>query len=146
MADYYLYLWKATWIEALGLLSLTLFVLTRLIWKASTGYKQGLSRWGKSIILFKALGWLGILSAYLLMLYVTEPDWFAKPLWIQGEVQGKTMTQNSLRPYTVEIQAETGSKTLVVDGLSYQELTPGQRVKMSYLPNRLEVVTSEILP
>lgn len=146
MADYYLYLWRATWFEALGLLCLGVFVVARLIWKAFTIHKQGSGRLGKLIIVLKVVGWFGILSTYLLMLHGVEPDWFAKAQWIQGEVQGKAMTQSSRTPYTIEIQSEIGPKTLVVDGLSYQELSPGQRVKMSYLPHRLEVVTCEILP
>lgn len=146
MSDYYLYLWKATWFEALGFLSLSFFVVGRLIWKVSMLHKQSSGNFEKFVVFIKGLGWLGILSAYLLMIYVTEPDWLAKPLWIQGEVQGKTMTQSSLHPYTVEIQSEAGRRTLFVDGLSYQELDTGQRVKVSYLSHRLEVVTCEILP
>ena len=146
MSDYYLYLWKVSWIEALGFVCLTLLILARLIWKAVVVYKQGSTHFRKFVVFLKGLGWIGILSAYLLMIYVTEPDWFAKPQWIQGEVQGKTMTQSSGHPYTVEIQSEVGSKTLSVDELSYQELDTGQNVKMSYLSHRLEVVTCEILP
>lgn len=146
MTDYYLYLWKATWFESLGFFCLSFFVVARLIWKAYAIHKQGSARFRKFIVFLKGLGWLGILSAYILMLYLTEPDWFAKPLWIQGEVQGKSMTQSSQHPYTVEILSETGRKTLVLDGLSYRELSPGQRVKASYLPHRLEAVTCEILP
>lgn len=89
---------------------------------------------------------MGVLVAYLLMLYSSEPDWFSKPQWIQGEVQGKVMTQSTLYPYTVEVRADSTFKTLIVDDFSYRALSPGQNVKMSYLPHRLEVVTCEILP
>lgn len=146
MSDYYLYLWKATELEALSFLCLSFFVVARFTWKAIIIQKQGAARFGKFVVFIKGLGWLGILSAYLLMIYVTEPDWFAKPLWIQGEVQGKTMTQSTQHPYTVEIQSEAGNKVLFVDGFSYQEFDIGQSVKMSYLSHRLEVVTCEILP
>jgi hypothetical protein len=146
MADYYQYLWKATWIEALGFLCLSIFVLARLIWKVHTRHKQGTGRYSLIISFFQAIAWIGVLCIYLLMLYRVEPDWFSRVQWLQGEVQGKSMTQSSLYPYTVEIQAESGSKTLVVDSLSFRELNPGQRVKMSYLPHRLEAVTCEILP
>ena len=146
MADYYIYLWKATWIEGVGFLGLCLFVLVRMMWKVWNAHKQGLGRLVKLGVLFRGIGWLGVLSAYVLMLYVVEPDWFASPQWIVGEIQEKTMTESSLHPYTVEVKADFGSKTLIVDGFSYRELIPGQKVKMSYLPHRLEAVTCEILP
>lgn len=146
MADYYLYIWKATWFEALSFLCLSIFIPARLIWKFHVRHKQGTGRFGLMLSLLQALGWIGVLSVYLLMLYRVEPDWFSRVQWLQGEVQGKSMTQSSLYPYTVEIQSESGLKTLVVDSLSFRELNPGQKVKMSYLPHRLEAVTCEILP
>lgn len=149
MSDYYLYLGKATWIEVSGFLALCIFVLVRLAWKAWIARsikKRKVGRLGTVALILKGLAWIGVLAAYLLMLYSSEPDWFSKPQWIQGEIQGKAMTQSSHYPYTVEVRADSMSITLVVDDFSYRALSPGQKVKMSYLPHRLEVVTCEILP
>ena len=145
MADYYIYLGKATWIEVLGFLVLFIFVLVRMIGRAWAVHKEGLGRWRKLGVLLKGIGWLGILSVYLFMLYAVEPDWFASPQWIVGEIQEKIMTESSVQPYIIKVKSEHESKNLSVDGFSYRELIPGQKVKMSYLPHRLEVVTCEIL-
>lgn len=149
MPDYYGYLWKATWIESTGFLVLCLFVIARLGWKGWQVwkvYKEQGGRWRIIAFFLKGLGWAGILAVYLLMLYSSEPDWFSQPQWIQGEIQGKAMTQSSIHPYTVDVKTDNESITVMVDGLTYRELTPGQKVKMSILPHRLEVVTCEILP
>lgn len=146
MADYYMFLWRATWIKVVGFLVLCLFVLVRMLWKTWSAHKRGLGRWGELGVLLKGMGWLGILSAYLLMLYKVEPDWFAGPRWIEGEIQEKTMIENSKYPYSIDIKTDSKSYTLLVDQLSYRELIPGQKAKISYLPYRLEVITCEILP
>jgi hypothetical protein len=145
MAEYYLYLWKATWVEVLGL-ALLFFVVFMRIGRIRTSYRQGLGQWGKFVMILKGIGWLGIFSTYLLMFYVAEPDWFAKPHWVQGEILGKTMNQSSQYPYTLELQSEIDRINLFVDNLVYQEIKTGQRVKVSYLPHRREIVTCEILP
>jgi hypothetical protein len=146
MADYYFYLWKATWPDVIGFLGICLFVLGRLLWKGWTKFKQGSRHREKLGFLFKGIGWLLILGIYLFMLYLGEPDWFANPQWIQGEIQGKAMLQSSQHSYSVEVKSEFESKILIVDERSYRELSPGQKVKIKYLPNRLQVVTCEILP
>lgn len=145
MLDYYLYLWQIAWFEALGFLALSLYIIVNLIWKTVDFHRQGWESFARLRFVFRIAAWIGVLSIYLIMLYRTEPDWFAKPQWVQGKVQGKSMNPSQTHPYMVEIQAETGYVALYIDGFVYQELNPGQQVKLSYLPHRLEAVNCEIL-
>lgn len=146
MGDYYHYLWKATWIEALSILLLGLFIVIRYIWKAYSKAQKGIKFTDKVVLVLKGLGWLLVYFAYLLMFNASEPDWFAKPVVVQGEIQGKSMEANSLHPYSVEVEWESGRETLLLDRYTYQELDPGQRVNVTFLPHRLQVISCEILP
>lgn len=146
MGDYYQYLWKATWIEALGIVLLGLFILIRYIWKAYAKTQKGLKLKDKLILIFKGMGWILVYSTYLLIFNASEPDWFAKPIQVQGEIQGKSMTPDSHNPYSIEIEWDSGRETLLLDSYTYRELETGQRVNVTFLPNRLQVISCEILP
>ena len=86
MGEYYQYLWKTTWIEALGILLLGLFILIRTIWKVYTKAQKPLRRKDKLLLAGKGLVWLLIYGTYLLIFNASEPDWFAKPVQVQGEI------------------------------------------------------------
>lgn len=146
MGDYYQYLWKATWIEALGILFLGLFITIRYVWKVYSKAQKGIRFTDKLLLFIRGLGWLSVYFAYLLMFNASEPDWFAKPVHVQGEIQGKSMVPNSLHPYSVEVEWESGRETLLLDHYTYEELDPGQRVNVTFLPHRLQVISCEILP
>ena len=146
MGDYYHYLWKATWIEALGFMLLGLFVLIRYIWKIYSKAQKGVKLTDKLILVCKGLGWSLILATYLLVFRSSEPDWFAKPVQVQGEIQGKSMASDSRQPYSVEIEWDSGRETLHLDPYTYRELETGQRVNVTFLPYRLQVISCEILP
>ncbi|AGA70253.1 hypothetical protein Desdi_2841 [Desulfitobacterium dichloroeliminans LMG P-21439] len=146
MGEYYNYLWKATWIEALGILLLGIFILLRTIWKFYSVAQKEMKLTAKLLLVFRGFGWLTIFTAYLLMFQASEPDWFARPVVVQGGIQGKSMVSDTLHPYSVEIEWESGRETLHVDLYTYQALEPGKRVNMTFLPHRLEVIACEILP
>lgn len=146
MIEYYQYLWKATWIENLSIILLGLFIITRSIWKVYAKVQKGIKLTDKLLLTLRGLGWLIVFSAYLLIFHESEPDWFARPVQIQGEIISKGVSQNDLHPYSVEIGSESGKETLFLDHFTYYELRKGQRVNVSYLPHRLEVFTCEILP
>ncbi len=146
MGEYYQYLWKTTWIEALGILLLGLFILIRTIWKVYTKAQKPLRRKDKLLLAGKGLGWLLIYGTYLLIFNASEPDWFAKPVQVQGEIQGKSMASDSRQPYSVEIEWDSGRETLHLDPYTYRELETGQRVNVTFLPYRLQVISCEILP
>ncbi|WP_425806996.1 hypothetical protein ACHOLT_07675 [Desulfitobacterium sp. Sab5] len=145
MLDYYIYLWKITWPEVLGLIFLIPFVLARLIWKVGKDLKR-YRKWGRLLIIPKTGFWLGILSCYLLMFYFAIPDWFISPKEIQGEIQGKFLTDSQVKPYSIQVKAGSDPITLSVDYRTYKTLNLGDEVKIKELPNRLEVYQCEVLP
>lgn len=145
MLDYYIYLWKTTWPEVLGLICLIPFIIARLIWKVVKDLER-YRRWGRLLIIPKAGFWLGILSSYLLMFYFANPDWFIPPKEVQGEIQGKYLTNSQGNPYSIQIKTGMDSLTLSVDYRTYKALNLGDKVKIKDLPNRLEVYQCEILP
>ncbi|MEL1134263.1 hypothetical protein AAC978_03680 [Desulfitobacterium sp. THU1] len=146
MGEYYSYLWKATWIEALGILLLGIFILIRYVWKFYFVAKKEMKLTTKLLLALRGFGWLFVYSVYLLMFQASEPDWFAKPVVVQGGIQGKSMVSDTLHPYSVEIEWESGRETLLVDLYTYQAIEPGHNVNMTFLPHRLEVITCKILP
>lgn len=146
MVNYYQYLWKTTWIEALGILVLGLFILIQYTWKVYAKAQNPLRPLDKWMLAFKGIGWLLIFGTYLLIFNTSEPDWFAKPVQVQGEIQGKSMVSNSLYPYNVEIEWDSGREVFHLDPYTYQELKTGQRVNVTFLPHRMQVISCEILP
>ncbi|NMA69418.1 MAG: hypothetical protein GX958_08375 [Desulfitobacterium sp.] len=147
MAAYYAYLWKATWIEALGISVLVLFILGRLVWKFYIESRQEMKRSNKILLGAKSFGWLVILVIYSIMFYQSEPDWFDRPVQIQGEIVGKNAIPGvSSTSYKIQVQGSEESEDLYLDHYSYQELEIGQFVNATYLPHRQEVITCKILP
>ncbi len=147
MAAYYAYLWKATWVEALALLLLGLFILGRMIWKFYIKSRQEMKRTDKIFLGTKALGWFVILVIYSVMFYQSEPDWFGRPAQIQGEILAKSVVPNvASTSYRIEVQGTGESEILYLDHYSYKELEIGQFVNATYLPHRQEVITCKILP
>lgn len=145
MVNYYSYLWKMTWLEVVATGFVTVFILGRLVWKIVRDFKR-YKRWGRLVLLFRVGFWLGILGIYLLMFSLAEPDWLARPGELQGEVQGKSLTDSTLYPYSVELKAGAGPQSVWVDYRTFKTVNPGDRVKIEYLPNRLEVYRCEVLP
>lgn len=145
MTDYYIYLWKTTWIISSGIILLSLFVVIRLIIKGIKIFAKKSPNWKKAFYVLKAFGWLGILLIYFYIFYLSEPDWFSRPQWIQGEVVSKNTTDGDKHPYTISVQTDGNPLELAVDEFTYRELALEQEVKISYSLHRLEVVTCEII-
>lgn len=147
MAAYYAYLWKATWVEALAVLVLGLFVLGRLIWKFYLKSRQEMKRSDKILLGAKSFGWFAILIIYGIMFYQSEPDWFDGPAQIQGEIVAKNAIPGvSSTSYKIQVQGSEESEDLYLDHYSYKELEVGQFINATYLPHRQEVITCKILP
>lgn len=147
MAAYYAYLWKATWIEALAILVLGLFILGRMIWKYYTKSRQEIKRNDKFLLGIKTVGWFVIFVIYSVMFYQSEPDWFDRPAEIQGEILAKDVVPSpTSTSYKIEVQGTGEREVLYLDHYSYKELKIGQFVNATYLPHRQEVITCKILP
>lgn len=145
MRDYYTYLMKITWPEVIITSSIIIFLLARLIRKVRRDLKR-YKKWGRMLIILRVGFWVGIALAYLFMFGRAYPDWFSRPREIQGELQGKSLTNSQENPYSVQIQEGTMLLSLSVDYRTYKTLELGDQVKMTALPHRLEVYQCEILP
>ncbi|HVJ50141.1 hypothetical protein [Desulfitobacterium sp.] len=145
MLDYYIYLWKITWLDVLAVSSITIFIIARLLWKVGNDLKR-YKRWGRLLIIPRVGFWLGILGAYLLMFNLANPDWFDQPGVIQGEIQGKSLTNSSANPYSIQVKRGTEPLTLWVDYQTYKTLNIEDQVKIKALPNHLIVYQCEVLP
>lgn len=145
MFDYYSYLWKITWPEVIITSSIFVFIMARLIGKVRQDLKR-YKKWGRLLIILRVGFWSGILVSYLLMFNEDNPDWFARPLEVQGELQGKSLTNSQQNPYSLQVQEGTLLLSLGVDYRTYKTLNLGDKVRINALPNHLEVYQCEVLP
>ncbi|MEA4900869.1 hypothetical protein [Desulfitobacterium sp.] len=145
MLDYYSYLFKITWPEFVLTSLVIIFILARLVAKVIQDLKR-YKKWGRLLLIFKIGFWMGIIAAYLLMFGQANPDWFAHPKEIQGELIGKSLTHSQENPYSLQIQEETHSLSLFVDYRTYKTLEVGDQISLKALPNRMEVYQCEVLP
>ncbi|AFQ45721.1 hypothetical protein [Desulfosporosinus meridiei] len=144
MADYYGYLWSTTW-PNLGVLFLIIgVILSRLVWKFVTTWRNARHVWGFLLLSLKMVIWVGVLGVYTQLLLFSQPDWFAKPGLIEGTVQGKSFDTAS-NIYSVDIRSGTDQTKLFIDFFVYQRLNIDDHVKLMYLPIRREVIRCEIV-
>lgn len=125
--------------------TIIVFLLARLIVKVGRDLKH-YKKWGRLIIILRVGFWSGIAFSYLLMFGQTNPDWFTHPREIQGELQGKSLTNSQKNPYSIQVQEGTISVSLLVDYRTYRTLELGDQVKIKALPHYLEVYQCEVLP
>ncbi|AHF08653.1 hypothetical protein [Desulfitobacterium metallireducens] len=145
MLNYYRYLWKISWPEVIMTSIISVFLLVRLIEKVRHDLKQ-YKKWGRLFIILRVGFWSVILGAYLLMFSLDNPDWFEHPKEIQGELQGKSLSNSQDNPYSLQVQEGTQTLSLWVDYRTYKTVNLGDQVKIKVLPNCLEVYQCEVLP
>lgn len=121
------------------------FLLARLIEKVRHDLIR-YKKWGRLIIILRVGFWSGIFVSYLLMFSLANPDWFSRPRAIQGELQGKSLTNSQESPYSLQVQEGTLTLSLGVDYRTYKTLELGDQVRIKALPNCLKVYQCEVLP
>lgn len=142
MAVYYSYLWRTTWPTMSGLFFLWFFILGRLIWKIVKTCRHERDAWGFFLLGWKVFLWGGVLAIYTVMLLPDLRDWFYQPAFFQGEIQEKNDIQNR---YTITVRNSSRLNTLSLDDLTYKGLQAGDKVKVMFLSQKLELVQCEIL-
>ena len=144
MADYYRYLWSTTWPNLIVLFLIWAGVLIRLVWKFAETWRYAHDAWGFLMVAGKTLIWIGILGIYTELLFFSQPDWLAKPGYIQGSVQGKAFDPGS-GSYVVDVRSGSVQNQFFVDHNVYEQLNIEDHVSLMYLPVRREVVRCELV-
>ena len=144
MADYYRYLWSTTWPSLIVLFLIGGFILYRLGGKILKTWRYAQDAWGFLLLTGKVFMWAGVLIIYTKLLFLSQPDWWSKPGYIVGPVQGKTYN-SALKSHLIEVGSGNEKKQFFVDKNVYDQLKVKDQVKLMVLPTRREVVRCEVV-
>ena len=144
MAEYYLYLWSTTWPNVILLVCVFVFIIGRLVGKCSAIVRYARDAWGFMSLSVKVVILLAVLGAYTQLFIRTEPDWLSRPGSLQGQVASKTYDSVS-RTYNLGVRSGPTEGQFFIDKTAYDALNLNDKVKITYLPYRKDVIRCEQL-